>query len=271
MSNFIPITLIFLVVIILEGVRENRVLSVAEHKITSVKQSSLKIAQLSDLQYPRLRINEDTLIEELKKGQPDLIFLTGDTIDRTESVKQTKLKTLLPKLTAIAPVFIVAGNHETTSGQYDEWRQMIDASDAILLENEIQELEINGYQIAVGGLCEYQIAFPQEQLDKLKDKQQFLLLSHHPEIFESIIELLPKNETFDTYIFSGHAHGGQIIIPGIGGLLSPNQGLFPKITDGIYDSEQTQQAKLIVSRGLANSRFPLRINNYPQLNFLTIE
>lgn len=271
MSNFIQVTLIVLIVFVLEGVRENRVLSVAEYKIASSKHSPLKIAQLSDLQYPRLRINEETLISELKKRTPDLIFLTGDTIDRTETVEQTKLKALLPKLTAIAPVFIVAGNHETTSGQYDEWRQMINDSGALLLENQIQELEINGHEIAVGGLCEYQTAFPEAQLDKLKDKKYFLLLSHHPEIFESIIELLPDHQSLHTYIFSGHAHGGQIILPGIGGILSPNQGLFPKLTDGIYDSEQNEQAKLIVSRGLANSRFPLRINNYPQLNFLTIE
>lgn len=63
-------------------------------------------------------------------------------------------------------------------------------------------------------------------------------------------------------VLSGHAHGGQVRLPLIGALFAPNQGLFPKYTAGLYSEGQT---KMVVSRGLDNSSFPIRINNLPKL------
>ena len=63
-------------------------------------------------------------------------------------------------------------------------------------------------------------------------------------------------------MFSGHAHGGQFRLPFVGGLIAPNQGLFPKYDSGLYVQEGTN---MIVSRGLGNSLFPLRFNNRPEV------
>ena len=62
-------------------------------------------------------------------------------------------------------------------------------------------------------------------------------------------------------MFSGHAHGGQFILPFIGGLFAPGQGILPKYYRGVYG----EKSKLIVSRGLGNSGFPLRLFNRPDL------
>ena len=74
---------------------------------------------------------------------------------------------------------------------------------------------------------------------------------------------------FDTYvenkvnlIFSGHAHGGQFRIPFIGGVVAPNQGVFPKYDAGIYSKGDTN---MVVSRGVGNSIIPFRINNRPEV------
>ena len=69
-------------------------------------------------------------------------------------------------------------------------------------------------------------------------------------------------------VFTGHAHGGQIRLPYIGGLLSPQQGILPKYTTGIYESNNT---KMVVSRGLGNSQFPLRVFNNPEIVVVDIK
>jgi hypothetical protein len=102
-----------------------------------------------------------------------------------------------------------------------------------------------------------------ETLDELYSSTHFnILLSHRPEKFPMYVEA-----KYDL-IFSGHAHGGQWRIPFIGGIYSPSQGFFPKYTNGKYIKENST---LIVSRGLGNSSFPIRINNPIELVLVTLK
>ena len=95
------------------------------------------------------------------------------------------------------------------------------------------------------------------------DKTQYtILLSHRPELIDTYTE-----ENFDL-VLSGHAHGGQIRIPFLGGLVAPNQGFLPKYTSGIYEKNDT---KMIVSRGIGNSIIPFRINNRPELVVINLQ
>ena len=85
-----------------------------------------------------------------------------------------------------------------------------------------------------------------------------LLLCHHPEYFAPLVQGLDIDLTL-----AGHAHGGQVRIPGVlNGLYAPNQGWFPKLAGGAYAQGGTT---LIVSRGLAvRTRLP-RIFNRPEV------
>ena len=69
-------------------------------------------------------------------------------------------------------------------------------------------------------------------------------------------------------VLSGHAHGGQIRLPVVGGFFAPDQGLFPTYDAGQYTDGTTT---MVVSRGLGNSLFPLRINNQPELVVVTLQ
>ena len=89
-----------------------------------------------------------------------------------------------------------------------------------------------------------------------------ILLSHRPELLD-----LYAFQKIDL-VFSGHAHGGQIRLPLIGALFAPDQGLFPRYTSGLYTEQSTS---LIVSRGLGNSLFPLRLFNRPELVLVTLQ
>ena len=63
-------------------------------------------------------------------------------------------------------------------------------------------------------------------------------------------------------VLTGHTHGGQFRLPLIGGLIAPNQGLFPKYDAGLYSDGNTN---MIVSRWLGNSIIPFRFNNRPEV------
>lgn len=93
-----------------------------------------------------------------------------------------------------------------------------------------------------------------------------------PEMFKVLLAHRP--EQFDVYvdhevdvIFSGHAHGGQFRLPGIGGFLAPGQGWFPKLTSGVHEKGRSQ---LVISRGLGNSLMPIRLLNQPEIVVVTL-
>lgn len=69
-------------------------------------------------------------------------------------------------------------------------------------------------------------------------------------------------------VFSGHAHGGQFRLPFVGGVIAPDQGLFPKYTSGTHKDNNTT---MIVNRGLGNSIIPIRIFNRPEIVVVTLQ
>ncbi|HCX05009.1 MAG TPA: phosphoesterase, partial [Clostridiales bacterium] len=97
----------------------------------------------------------------------------------------------------------------------------------------------------------------EEFLSTYESRKDFeIVLSHRPELLN-----LYEKYNIDI-IFAGHAHGGQIRLPFIGGILAPDQGFFPKYDEGRYDGGNTT---MYVSRGLGNSIFPIRVFNRPEL------
>ena len=69
-------------------------------------------------------------------------------------------------------------------------------------------------------------------------------------------------------VFSGHAHGGQVRLPFIGGIIAPGQGFFPEYTEGAHVKDNTT---MYISRGLGNSICPLRLFNYPEVVCIRLE
>ena len=86
-----------------------------------------------------------------------------------------------------------------------------------------------------------------------------LLLSHKPHYFENYQEA--------DLVLSGHAHGGQVRLPLLGGLIAPGQGYFPKYTKGFYTMGDTT---MLVSRGIGNSHRIPRVFNPPELVILKL-
>jgi predicted MPP superfamily phosphohydrolase len=97
----------------------------------------------------------------------------------------------------------------------------------------------------------------------LKEENTFtILLSHRSELFDVYVE------SDVDLVLSGHAHGGQVRIPLIGGIVAPNQGLFPQYDAGLFAENNTH---MIVSRGIGNGTVVPRVNNRPEVIFIELQ
>jgi predicted MPP superfamily phosphohydrolase len=228
-----------------------------------------KIVQLSDLHNKMFGKNQETLVENVEKINPDIIVITGDIIDSRRYDSRPSL-TLIKKLAPNYPIYYVTGNHEQRIEEFDDLIEKLKANGVVILSNESVGIEIKGQKILLSGVEDP--SFPADSYDEneqiarnlekvQKEDMLNILLSHRPEYFEQYVEL-----NFDL-VFSGHAHGGQFDLPFIGGVLAPNQGLFPKYTKGMHSKNNTN---MVVSRGLGNSIFPFRLFNRPEIIVATL-
>lgn len=225
-----------------------------------------RIVHLSDLHNTQFGENNEKLLSMIDKEKPDMIAISGDLIDSRKTNVSVALD-FLEKAQKIAPCYYVNGNHEAASSAYEMLKKKMKALGVIVLEDEKVVLEKGKDSITLMGL--HDPAFTSDYLftdtketvlenlmsDK-KSEDYTILLSHRPELF------LTYADAQADLVLSGHAHGGQVRLPFLGGIVAPNQGLFPKYDGGIYTHDQTT---MVVSRGLGNSILPLRINNRPEI------
>ncbi|WP_226605485.1 metallophosphoesterase [Bacillus cereus] len=250
---------------------QNNLISITEVKITSSKIPSsfkgYKILQISDLHNKQFGDNQDVLIQKIKSIDPDIIAITGDLIDSKSYDAEVSMQ-LIREIVKKYPVYFVTGNHEQWSGKYNRLEKELKKYDVNVLRNEhvgirrgeqeINLLGIDDPEFVNGNRDEGNIII--DEIKKAKIEMQpdryNVLLSHRPEFLTEYAD-----EQIDL-VLSGHAHGGQVRLPFIGGLVAPNQGVLPKYTAGLYVEQSTS---MVVSRGLGNSIIPQRILNRPEI------
>lgn len=252
---------------------ENNVIGISKYEISSDKLPdgfvSYRIVQLSDLHSKEFGKDQSTIVGKISKLKPDLIVVTGDLVD-ARKYQIANGMTLMKKLTALAPVYYVNGNHEWGPGKFDSLEKKLTAAGVHVLRNTSETIKLGQGEIRLAGVddpvfnneyvsesevMEDQIHAVLAGMDNA-DGPFTVLLSHRPEQFA----VFAQNKIDLT--FAGHAHGGQIRLPFIGGLFAPGQGFFPKYDGGKYiDGSST----MIVNRGLGNSIFPQRVFNRPEI------
>ncbi len=221
-----------------------------------------RIAQISDLHNAQFGDENRELLSLLAQAEPDAIVLTGDLVDSCRPEFDTAVN-FAAQAVAIAPCYYVPGNHESRLN-YSALRDRLRAVGVTVLEEQAVTLHRGTERIRILGLRDPDF-FQEEEadvLDSLTTETGFeILLAHRP-------EKLPRySQTGVDLVFSGHAHGGQIRLPLLGGLFAPGQGLFPQYDSGLYYEGQTA---MLVSRGLGNSIFPFRFNNRPEILVCTL-
>lgn len=163
-------------------------------------------------------------------------------------------------------MYYVTGNHEYWLSDDDRTRLFTEMTEAgvIILENELVTISVGGSSFSLVGLDDRHLA--DETLKSLiKDCDSNCLsvvLAHEPQYIEDY-----SNAGVDL-VLSGHAHGGQFILPFIGAVVAPDQGFLPQYTEGRYDLNHTT---MYVSRGLGNSVIPIRLFNRPEIVCIDIE
>lgn len=243
--------------------REDLEISRYEVKSQKLPESfdGFKIVQLSDLHGAEFGEDGMGLVEKVKELEPDIIALTGDFV--TDEGDLAAVEKLAARLTELCPVYFVSGNHEFGSGLAVKVRNILERAGVKYLSNEYLTISRGEDGILLGGvedpLAYADMLSPDELAQKMNDAapDAFKILLGHRNYWMTEYPELPVD-----LIFCGHAHGGLIRIPGVGGLIGTDRRLFPDFDAGEYNNGRYT---LIVSRGLGNSVPIPRVFNRPEI------
>ena len=204
----------------------------------------------------------------VKEQEPDLILLAGDLLNDDSESTDIALG-FIRRMMDIAPVYVSLGNQEKDYmyrngiGLLEEYQQ----TGAVLLELEYTDIEIKGRDFRIGGMYEYAFRSGKEDyeaitrfLNEYQDTDRYtIMMAHRPDSFV----FLSSNPWDIDLVVSGHLHGGQVILPQVGGLWAPDQGWFPEYDYGQYDLNGTT---VIITTGLGTNKEKLpRFNNPPEI------
>lgn len=253
-------------------------LMVKEYAIESERiEESVKLVLISDLHDSEFGEKNQRLVEKIRDQKPDVLLLDGDILNEDSADSHVAVE-LVEQLRKIAPVYYSLGNHEEEylNRKTSDLMAELKSAGAVVLDQEFSDIEVKGNSLRIGGLYDYAFAVDgkgeldvnamDEKLQKfLKDFQSTdafsVMMAHRP---DSFIWGDAANYWKIDLVVSGHNHGGQIIIPGKGGLYGGDQGWFPKYVDGMHHFEAVKN--MIITRGLGSSSEKLpRFNNIPEI------
>lgn len=258
---------------------EDNALQLTRYSVRAEVKNSMKLVQLSDLHDKQFGKDNRRLYRMVASCRPDLIVFTGDLVHDAKNIFPAI--EFLGRLTKLAPVVYIPGNHEHRSGLYSEILAGLKGQGVQVLADTLTSIQVCGNPVHILGLDENQGSYETYDLRKqgkyryrsydalfrvFEQKEGFrLVLSHYPENFAAIGELSYQQYDFDLML-SGHAHGGQFRLPLFGAVFAPGQGIRPSYTEGRHG----ERPALIISRGLGNSSFPFRVFNRPEVVEITV-
>lgn len=257
------IAIIAVLLLIVFTVDSNRRLVTTEYRVHSEKLpdsfDGFRVVQLSDLHGCEYGEDNEKLLEAVSDAQPDVIALTGDLFD--EYTDYNYAADICEELGKIAPVYYVSGNHEWTDNPRDTFEDM-EEKGVNVLRNEYVSIEREGETIVLAGVDD-----PNGPYDMIS--REDFVAEIKAETDDYILMLSHRNTEFDTWtsldvdlVLSGHAHGGIIRLPVIGGVLIHREDLGDKHIEGMFTQENTT---MIVSRGAGSNGFIPRFNNNPEI------
>lgn len=237
-----------------------------------VPAEGLRFALVTDLHSCRYGAGQRVLSEAILSLSPDAILLSGDIFD--DRLPDDNVKAFLAAVAKERPCFYASGNHEHWSERIPELRGILETAGVTVLDGAVRTVEMKGVKVDVCGIDDPTYMADDEWLGLLasvaaaaNSSRLRILLSHRPEYSSAY-----ANYDLDI-VCSGHLHGGQWGIPGLGlGVCGPSSGgpapserlLFPRRAGGAYRLNDT--TTMVVSRGLARESTPLpRFFNHPEI------
>lgn len=233
--------------------------------------SGYRILQISDLHNAEFGEDNEILLNQISRLHPDMIVITGDLIDSYHTNVDISLA-FIREAVKIAPTYYVFGNHEVRIPEsYTLLKDGMEKAGVVVLDQPVT-LEKDSQTITLLGVADpsamssdsrYYTQIVGSMLKDVMPEETVysILLCHRPEVFDAFVE-----NGIDL-AFTGHTHGGQVRIPFLGAIFSPDQGLFPKYDSGLFTEKDTT---MIISRGLGNSSFPFRVDCPPEIVVATL-
>lgn len=264
---FLIIISIFLILVLYMHFIGTKGLVVREYKVenNSLPESfhGFKIVQFSDLHYlttiNKKEINK--VIDKINQLKPDIVVFTGDLIDSQKEPTEQDLSDLIESLNKIevtTGMYAIKGNHDYGN---DYFEKVFNETNFKILDNTYELIYYKGNTpillTGVGSIlkndCDIDQAFSYSEMDNLYT----ISLLHEPDVIDNIISKYQVD-----LALAGHSHNGQIRIPGIGALLTVEEG--KKYPNEKYIIDDT---KLYVSGGLGTSMYEFRFFTRPSINF----
>ena len=254
----VPVFTVLLAASVCFCLYQNYHLTVSEYEADIGLGHEIRIVQISDLHNQFFGFGQHVLLDRIRELKPDIIAVTGDVVD-SRHTSYAIAQDFLEGAVDIAPVYYITGNHEArlTGERFGRFLEDIKSAGVILLDDTY--IDCGDYILA--GVADSS-CFNFSAYGRFDGTKPVIMLSHDP-YFKDLYQSLGAD-----LVLTGHIHGGQIIIPGKGGLLSPDFTFFPEYYGGIYDAGGM---RMIVSRGLGNSVLPVRINDYPEIVSITVK
>ena len=277
----IVLVLLFMMIICLIVLYEvqisyNKVITTNYSIITNEINNSVNLAIISDLHDNQIGDNNKDLINQINSLSSDVILVVGDILNSDS--KDSKIVTnLMKQLSKDNQVFYSLGNTDIDyieSGTSDLVKELENIG-VTVLDNEYKDININGNNIRIGGMYAYAFGLNDNNdvdkdtmeegvFDFLTDFQDTdnykIMMAHRPDSF--IFGNASQVWNIDLVV-SGHNHGGQVVLPFIGGLYGGDQGWFPKYDKGIFD---LNKIKILITSGLGSGKQKLpRFNNPPEI------
>jgi len=238
-----------------------------------------KIVMLADLHEHEFGEKNKKLLEKIRVQNPDYIMIAGDLLIKGECLRAENVIPFLEQLATIGPVYYAPGNHEEylervcgekAYGAYLEKLKEIGviylANQSVCIKKGTDQIRVTGLHLQKKYFAKFYepITFEIEHLEELigKKKGQYeLLIAHNP-------NYLPIYAKWGAnLVLSGHVHGGVVILPWVGGVISTTFQLFPKYDFGLFQEGNT---KMVLSRGLGVHTVRLRLFNRPEISVITL-
>lgn len=222
-----------------------------------------RIVHLSDLHGARFGRGNEKLIDAVLALEPDIIVLTGDMASSREELGA--LEELAGGLEGAARIYYVTGNHEWAGGIVEDAERILERHGVRCLRNEYEPIYVAGTEAHIiicgaddpNGFAD--MKKPDALAEDLKNDYpgDFVLWLAHRNDYVQMYRTLPAD-----LVLCGHAHGGIIRLPLVGGLLDVQYRLGAEYESGLYYGERFVME---VSRGLGNSIPIPRLFNRPEI------
>jgi Predicted phosphohydrolases len=225
-----------------------------------------RIVQLSDLHGAVFGRGNERLARAVIAQQPDLIALTGDFTDDASQLEATE--SLLRRLHGVCPIAWVSGNHDWAGGALPSLRRLLDRFGVLRMENRFLPLSWKGERLILAGVEDpngpADMIRPAALAEALRAEypDDFVLWLAHRNLWRQDEPELPVD-----LILCGHAHGGVIRLPFVGGLIGTGRRLGATDECGLYRGERFL---MLVSRGLGSSSPVPRLFNRPEIVVVTL-